>query len=43
MQMLYRNIYVDGVLSDITVDSGKITRIKPIGPDYEAQRREKGD
>ena len=43
MQMLYRNIYVDGVLSDITVDSGKIARIKPIGPDYEAQRREKGD
>ena len=41
--MLYRNIYVDGVLSDITVDSGKIARIKPIGPDYEAQRREKGD
>ena len=34
---------MDGVLSDITVDSGKITRIKPIGPDYEAQRREKGD
>ncbi|MBQ3950849.1 MAG: amidohydrolase family protein [Bacteroidales bacterium] len=43
MQMLYRNIYVDGVLSDITVDSGKIARIKPIGSDYEAQRREKGD
>ena len=41
--MLYRNIYVDGVLSDITVDSGKIARIEPIGPDYEAQRREKGD
>ena len=41
--MLYRNIYVDGVLSDITVDSGKIARIKPIGSDYEAQRREKGD
>lgn len=34
---------MDGVLSDITVDSGKIARIKPIGPDYEAQRREKGD
>lgn len=43
MQMLYRNIYVDGVLSDITVDSGKIARIEPRGPDYEAQRREKGD
>lgn len=41
--MLYRNIYVDGVLSDITVDSGKIARIEPIGSDYEAQRREKGD
>ena len=34
---------MDGVLSDITVDSGKIARIEPIGPDYEAQRREKGD
>ena len=43
MQMLYRNIYVDGVLSDITVDSGKIARIEPIGSDYEAQRRKKGD
>ena len=41
--MLYRNIYVDGVLSDITVDSGKIARIEPIGSDYEAQRRKKGD
>ena len=41
--MLYRNIYVDGVLSDITVDSGKIARIEPIGSDYEAQRREKSD
>ena len=34
---------MDGVLSDITVDSGKIARIEPIGPDYEAQRRENGD
>ena len=34
---------MDGVLSDITVDSDKIARIEPIGPDYEAQRREKGD
>lgn len=34
---------MDGVLSDITVDSGKIARIEPIGPDYEAQRRKKGD
>lgn len=34
---------MDGVLSDITVDSGKIARIEPRGPDYEAQRREKGD
>lgn len=34
---------MDGVLSDITVDSGKIARIEPIGSDYEAQRRKKGD
>lgn len=34
---------MDGVLSDITVDSGKIARIEPIGSDYEAQRREKSD
>lgn len=34
---------MDGVLSDITVDSGNIARIKPIGSDYKAQRREKGD
>ena len=41
--MLYRNIYVDGVLSDITVDSGKIARIEPINPDCEAQSKANGD
>ena len=42
MQMLCRNIYVDGVLSDITVDKGTIARIESVGSDSEAQRRANG-
>ncbi len=41
--MIYRNIYVDGVLSDISVDSGMIVRIEAVGPDSEAQRRTAGE
>ena len=41
--MTYNNIFVDGTLSDISVEDGKISSINAVGTDIQAERMAAGD
>lgn len=41
--MIYNNIFVDGILSDISVEDGKISAINAVGTDTQAERMAAGD